>query len=560
FDDRTPDMFEAFADYEGPHRDLSGARAVEAAPAQAPELAVASVAVAETVPHAAATTESDATDPYDAHAPVLGDVVPPTRTWQANGHDVGRNGATIAAVSESNPAPEAESWSPEEDHYAPVIPVQPVTPVRPVAPAAPVTPAGPTPPADLFSTVSRNGQSPSDVGSAEVSLPPTSFSHAPAAPAPMALRIELAIVDDGRRLVSPAEGARPVGPLEPDAAAPAAVQVEVAPPRIEATESSPEAVAEDDRVTAGHPQFEPRPLPTELDEFADTSLAENSPPTESVEAVDSWIDPAPSFQPEPIQWAAPHPIELESPPPAPPPWAASAPPPPSSPDSPTWQSFEWPVRPIAPALAPRPPAPEPQAPAPQATAPATQQRVHEPLPASEGIPPWAQPQQSLDPLMQLPTAPVSPMTYSASPVPQYAQPAAPPVAQPPAQQYAQQLAPPSPAHVPPAPVYEPPAPAYEPPDPVFEQSAPRPVMPTNRVAPIAQPARAAAQPAVATQNDLWFLSTEPDTVTADDAHNESATDVKEPSPLMTVGLTVGMAVLVIVLVLVFIQLMTSLLR
>lgn len=62
-----------------------------------------------------------------------------------------------------------------------------------------------------------------------------------------------------------------------------------------------------------------------------------------------------------------------------------------------------------------------------------------------------------------------------------------------------------------------------------------------------------AQPAT----DLWFLATEPATVTGDEPASAAA---KEPSRLLTGALTVGTAIVVVALVLVFFYLMTSLLR
>ena len=93
------------------------------------------------------------------------------------------------------------------------------------------------------------------------------------------------------------------------------------------------------------------------------------------------------------------------------------------------------------------------------------------------------------------------------------------------------------------------------PSPTFEPAsyANQPAAATQMPTAAAQPASAAS---IASDNDLWFLSTEPSE--AEVAAAPAA--AKEPSSLFTGALTVGMAVLVIFLVLVFIQLMTSLLR
>jgi hypothetical protein len=93
---------------------------------------------------------------------------------------------------------------------------------------------------------------------------------------------------------------------------------------------------------------------------------------------------------------------------------------------------------------------------------------------------------------------------------------------------------------------------------VLEPLAPQ----TAEAAPLAATAAAvAAAPVAQEQNDLWFLSTEPQETT-EPAHESTAAveTTKQSSSMLTAGLTIGMAVLVIVLVLVFIQLMTSILR
>ena len=91
----------------------------------------------------------------------------------------------------------------------------------------------------------------------------------------------------------------------------------------------------------------------------------------------------------------------------------------------------------------------------------------------------------------------------------------------------------------------------------FEPLAPQ----TAQAAPVATAAGTAPAPAPLEQNDLWFLSTEPqETAEAVESTTGTAETPKQSSSVLMAGLTIGMAILVIVLVLVFIQLMTSILR
>ena len=84
---------------------------------------------------------------------------------------------------------------------------------------------------------------------------------------------------------------------------------------------------------------------------------------------------------------------------------------------------------------------------------------------------------------------------------------------------------------------------------------------TAQQAPAAAAAGTMVAPAAMEQNDLWFLSTEPqETAQAVEATSGTSETAKQSSSVLTAGLTIGMAILVIVLVLVFIQLMTSILR
>jgi hypothetical protein len=77
--------------------------------------------------------------------------------------------------------------------------------------------------------------------------------------------------------------------------------------------------------------------------------------------------------------------------------------------------------------------------------------------------------------------------------------------------------------------------------------------PAPAAAPTPAPA-AAPTPAPDAQQDLWFLSSEPETMAVD----PGAPEAREPSNALTAGLTVLMAVVVIGLVIAFLWLMTSL--
>jgi hypothetical protein len=90
-----------------------------------------------------------------------------------------------------------------------------------------------------------------------------------------------------------------------------------------------------------------------------------------------------------------------------------------------------------------------------------------------------------------------------------------------------------------------------------EEQAPAPY-----VAPMAAAAGASAAaiaPAAPVDQNLWYLSTEPNDVDAVTGSDEVA-ERKGSSRVLTAAVTIGMAILVIALVLVFFSLMTSFLR
>jgi hypothetical protein len=436
-------------------------------------------------------------------------------------------------MSEEWPTPEAPAPDWEEPRPAPEPPAAP-SDTRPVGD---FLAQGPTPPDDLFGTLPEpepakpepasgsmqpSGEStqPDAPTPPEQPAPPSlvevplnesehvmsPFSTAPAPPTPLVVRIELALVDGERRLVNPAEAARPVNPIE----------------------------VEPERVTPRHPEFEPR--------------GRNGDPYEvpaDTHSDQAWIEPTATSVPQatPAPWAVSEPAAQ----PQPVDWGHAVPPPAAYPANPL-PAVPWTPAPAPPAFAPPPIVEQYQSPYPQyapqpqfAPPPAAQMQPVEPMP-------WTQPARAWDALAQLPAASITqapqPVALTPAPAPMFA-----PEPQP---------------HSPPPPAYFEPAP-YEPsvaPQAFAPQTFAPPVyQEPTRAAVMAAPARAAnAQAATAAQNqsDLWFLSTEP--ADAGESRDDDVADGKEPSPVLTAVLTIGMAVLVIVLVLVFIQLMTSLLR
>ena len=510
-DDRTPDMFDAYAN-----------PAERPTPPLTPTWAPVEPSTAPTSVVAAPPKPEPAADPYDAFAPVLGDVSAPfARQWpESNGHDAGRNAPMLSAAPAIEAEPElvADEWFAPQAEMAQAETAQAEWPQAEwehaewpqpgrVEVAASVQPAavepqtlegtglGPTPSADLFEWApepvleaeprfeparaeapvqpqpwheemapdeiapdeiapdqmafdemerSDGEVAPEEVASPDVEVTPRVTvaqlalpysTTAPGAPTNLVVRIELAIVDDGRRLVT------------------------VTPEREATTPTTPR-----------HPEFDPR-----------APRAPRAPEPESAEA---WIEPSAVPQPTgsaPWDEAPSTPLATE-----PAPWAAPA-------------AAPW-AAPAAPEPEPAAPTPEPVAWAPAAISPASE---------FFAPPEWNVPHDPETPAPWAPTPAAPPQAHqSASFAPTTFEPAS----------YASQQ----------------PAAAM----------------------PMTADSRPSAAAAVASDNDLWFLSTEP--TEAEVAAAPAAT--KEPSSALTGFLTIGMAVLVIVLVLVFIQLMTSLLR
>ena len=110
-DDRTPDMFDTYADpaerpMAPPTPSWAAVEPTAVEPATEPTSAVAAPPAPEPV-----------ADPYDAFAPVLGDVSAPfAREWpESNGHDAGRNAPMLSAIDEwTAPAEATQEWVAEE--------------------------------------------------------------------------------------------------------------------------------------------------------------------------------------------------------------------------------------------------------------------------------------------------------------------------------------------------------------------------------------------------------------------------------------------------------------
>lgn len=253
-DDRTPDMFDAYADpADRPTMPMPPSwAAVEASPEPA------SAVAAPVAPEPAA-------DPDEAFAPVLGDVSDPFgHQWpESNGHDAGRNAPLLSATpaTEVEPEPAVPHEWPQTEWKQAEWPQ-----LAHVEDAAPQTleenGVGPNPSAELFEwdaepEIEAPAEASSDVDAApeevasegvqvtpkvtvsQLALPYS--TSAPGAPTNLVVRIELSIVDDGRHVLT----------VTPDRELP----------------------------TPRHPEFEPR-APRALD------------PKPEPASADAWIEPA----------------------------------------------------------------------------------------------------------------------------------------------------------------------------------------------------------------------------------------------------------------------------
>jgi hypothetical protein len=349
-----------------------------------------------------------------------------------------------------------------------------------------------------------------------VVVEPVDAADTPTHPS-VVLRIELALVDNQLRIVSPTHGSATVDDVN---LATEVVDAGLNEPAVEqdhveetATVEAPSEPVWETKAWEGsawdipvEDESQPEPvvddqpaaavvataMPEAVDAPAVPPETEGPPPWAFAPALASAAEPAfeapAPAEPEPV---APAPVfeHTSVPQPAEPMFAAPV-------DVPTQQ-------PLAP-IAPPPADPAPFAPAAQV---ATSAITDDDLP-----PPWG--------TAVVPHAPAAAVDPMAAFAPAVAAPAAP------------ALAPiPDPAFAPPAPVEQ-----------------PQPAAPAS-----------VSQASATEQNDLWFLSTEPQE-TGDAVDGQGVATANRPSSMLTAALTIGMAILVIVLVLVFIQLMTSILR
>ncbi len=537
----------------------SGAAVATAVAAEVASAPVETEAVAE----AETPEEEAAADPDDAYAPVLGDVPAATaRAWpETNGHDVSRNGSTVTAepfvlspggstvdyVADPAVEPFVHPLAPEESESTWTEPAEsdldweePAAAkesswIEPTATATddempaqsssdwtaePVEPAdyaergvGPTPPADLFFMPTPEPE--------PVDAPWPSTSEAASdeeAPGEPDREAEAALVP----LLLETDPAVDVAPAEVHHAHPAPQQLVL---RIEL------ALVDDQLKVVSTP-----PSEVKLDDLdVTTEVVEVEP-----QAVEFATPVATEPEPEPEFEAEPEPVEAVEPtipPPSegPAPWEAKpavaaaafsevAEPFPTEP-APAEQARPLPaaLTPLAApeAAAPTPePVPSPWEPAPQPTVAAQTTEALMAAFAPAAAPP---PMQSVSEPVFAPPPSIEPQAVAQQLVDPWAAPAEPDWGQPTA----------------------------------FEPLAPQ----TAQQAPVAAAAATLAAPAAVEQNDLWFLSTEPqETAEAVDVTTATAETAKQSSSVLTAGLTIGMAILVIVLVLVFIQLMTSILR
>ena len=261
----------------------------EAAEASADELAPW---MAELV---AATAAERANDPDDAFAPVLNDVDQQPRTgwvvWSAAADEAAEHDAGELVTPEPVLG-KVVGPTPPDDLFAEAVSEEPAAEEDQTQHAIPPD-----------THAANQGPVPSETEIAEITaLVPTLFSTSPNMPQqPLVVRIEVALVDDSRRL-RPVDAARRVGPWNDEDG--------------------------DDSLTPRHPEFEPR---THLGQVVDQ---------------DSGMQP-PSQQPQNFQQATP-----------PPPWTAPQP-------ADTWKLNNPPADPVTPppaaTLAPAPPLAAPPA-------------------------------------------------------------------------------------------------------------------------------------------------------------------------------------------------------
>jgi hypothetical protein len=559
------------------------------------------------------TATYETADPDDAYAPVLGDVAPTmARAWpETNGHDAERNAATVGqpgyadsqgyadtqgtSETQGYSEPQGQTETPRSveppghtdnqgqsdnfGHMATQAFIETTAPVDSTAVAQPFEdaplaawpmPAAPMPAAPVTNDQGPTewpmpAQSPEQFGAAVAAhMNPAPDDNAPspaAAPAPAPARESAkADADAGAWLNETASW--PSEPPAPDL--PPAVgrqrAAEASPAELDFNEPVPDAPVQEAAPAAAPaaPAATPVVVRIELAIVDDQLRVVNSADSpKNVTPDEDELEPVtprhPDFDPRSSnghQYEEPT-VEAEPMMPLPPLGRA--------PEQPTWShevapaaippatiAAPWAASGFAPAPLPTPmlqPAPMPE-PQPYIAPPPP---MPEPAPVSYA--PWAQNPPAMDPLAAIPA-----QRFVSQPAPQL-QPAPQPQTAPQPVQQVQPIYPAQPVAA--APVFAPPL------QPLVQQPAPAPAAAPAPMAaaPYVAPAMAAAAvaPAVAQdQNDLWFLSTEPEDVDAA-PDDEDAVAPKEPSTVLTAVLTIGMAILVIVLVLVFFSLMTSLL-
>lgn len=466
-------------------------------------------------------TPATASDPDDAFAPVLGDVsAPASRAWpEMNGHDAGRNDATVvagemalaaelvhapmeavadrderagAAPSWPQPAQADNGWTPEATPSEWVV-----ADLEPTESEASEPDTSPDLAPAAYADPSHKHVASEPESASEPALPATvAPDPVVAAPQPLVVRIELAIVDDSRLVAGPSVATWRVNDVN-------AVVLEV---------GQSDLASEVERLTPRHPAFDPRGTNGDEDDRPPSTdpLATAAMPAET-----AWLEPDLSAPSADHSFPAP---TLD-----PPPWLD-----PMAPAGPELQPAPWDNSPDASASVSR------------ASFGLASVPPESPLP-----PPWAnapEPERSQ-------SAHWPPDDLSPRPDPLAALPAAPAPA---ASDYASQFAPPGPYALPDSPASRLASgqSAFAPAVYVERELTQRATLPTTA---------SAQAPAVAAheQSDLWFLATEPADV---DAAGEAQVAVAKDSSILTAGLTILFAILVIVLVLVFIELMTSLLR
>jgi len=478
-------------------------------------------AVASTRVDEAPATPVAASDPDDAYAPVLGDIQMPTaRAWpEMNGHDAGRNDATVAAEAVAqaqapstapaqaesvealadaradwdeptgsvqswpDPGPEETNWTPDPDPAPVPAEWDSAAVQRPDGAAAepepeyvtdPETAAEPEPefvaepetaaePEPEFVAEPETAAEPEPEYVTEPEPPllpavaPEPMSNTPHQP--LVVRIELAIVDDSIHIVGPADAVWRVNDVN-------AVVLDLGESGL---------ASEAERLTPRHPSFEPRALNSDGYQ-ADSAWLEPSLPSPSADTSipaatlnPPWLEQAVVTQPEALS------VRLDR-----------------GPDAAPWPAVTTDSAAVPPAS---------------------------PLPL-----PWGHRNPTVDPLDARPSAQNPAQPEFGSP-----RSFAPPFETSSGQGASQSAFA--------APVY-------------VERELTRPGEQLGSAS--AQ----AAGVAVQEQSDLWFLSTEPADI--DDTSENEVVVVRESSWKMALW-TIGFAILVLFLVLVFIQTMTALL-